>query len=268
MYNNIIEKLESFSSQFTTNDLKILELIKKNPTYITRHTIVEIALKTNVSAASISRFSKKVGYDGFNSLKFKLQQSLELSEADELLASLCDDYITIIKKAAMSLQDSDIDLLISDLKSHSVVSIYGLGSSAFSASELTFKLKRIGILTQLCHDSHQMAFDAALLDSNNLVIAFSVSGQSSELNYALEVAKKNKAKLWVITSQCNSLATILCDYSIILPNLDSIHNHMYISRQVSQIYFIDTLYKKIVGSDLKKYNEKHLQTLSIIKERN
>lgn len=268
MHNNIIEKLETFSSQFTNNDLKILELIKKKPEYITRHTIVEIAEKTNISAASISRFSKKVGYDGFNSLKFNLQQSLERSEADGMRASLCDDYVMIMKKAAIALQDSDIDLLIQDLKQHQVISLYGLGSSAFSASEMTFKLKRIGFLTQLCIDSHQMAIDAALLSDKNLVIAFSVSGQSAELNYALEVAKKNKAKLWVITSQHNSLATIISDYSIVLPSLDSIQNHMYISRQVTQIYFIDTLYKKIVSSDLKTYYDKHLQTLSTIKERN
>ncbi|MGL6008946.1 MAG: MurR/RpiR family transcriptional regulator, partial [Culicoidibacterales bacterium] len=187
----VFEQIQMYSHQFTMTDQKIASFIKKHPEFLQTKGITDIAKAANVSAAGVSRFCQKVGYSGFNALKFSLlkEQNCEtqiLIEQPCVEAELCDDYITFLRRSVLNLNQKTIDHFITQIKIAKKISVYGLGSSGLIAQELATKLKRIGFETTASIDSHAMVIDASLAQQNQVIIAFTHTGQTRELNYAIE----------------------------------------------------------------------------------
>ena len=76
----------------------------------------------------------------------------------------------------------------------------GLGSSGLTASEFYYRAMRMGIKGLVSTDAHQMKISASLLSSNDMFVAISNSGETSELIDAAKIARNQGAYVVVITN--------------------------------------------------------------------
>ncbi|PXX73689.1 MurR/RpiR family transcriptional regulator [Dielma fastidiosa] len=82
----------------------IINYIINHPNEVIEMTMEDLARETYTSRSTISRFCKKNGYDGFNSLKIQLAIELNMFLKDEVSVNTSlpfdkgDDSLTIVDK--------------------------------------------------------------------------------------------------------------------------------------------------------------------------
>ncbi len=76
MMTNILYRIDKQLSDFTKTEKIIADYILKNPHKIIDMTVNDLADVTNVSTASIVRFSRKMTHQGFQELKIAISRYL------------------------------------------------------------------------------------------------------------------------------------------------------------------------------------------------
>lgn len=268
----VFEQIQMYSHQFTATDHKIANFVRQYPEFLSDKGITDFAKAAFVSTAGVSRFCQKVGYSGFNAFKFSLLQEQQIDEpiltpVPKVEGELCDDYITLLRRSVLNLEQQHIDTLIRQLQLAPKISVYGLGSSGLIAQEFASKLKRIGFETTASVDSHAMVIDASLAKPRQVIIAFTHSGQTRELNYAIEQAKRQGSYICIVTNTKESLAAMIADLVFETPIKDDLENGVYMSAQVAQFFFIDSIYKQLLATNKEHYFSVYQQTLAALRNR-
>ena len=92
---------------------KIADFLIKNPSGILPLSITELAEKCGGSEATIVRFAKRLGFDGYQQLKIAIAQENHASPVNEnitaldtpydILAKICDDIYCSLEKTKLSI---------------------------------------------------------------------------------------------------------------------------------------------------------------------
>lgn len=151
------------------------------------------------------RFCKKVGYGGLLNLKADLKREL-LAENDLSLPSSPDIFLDdsrndVAQKIVLTIETSAKETLgMLDMKivkpvverflSARRVMFVGFGASGLAALEARDKMNRLGIDSEAFTDRFTMTLKLANLKSDDLVVAFSHSGETPEVVNAFRLAKK------------------------------------------------------------------------------
>lgn len=150
----IVEKLEE-KENFTNSESQIADYILKNPFNLGKISAEELGKRTFTSKGSVFRFCKKIGINGYDELRrrieheinerFRLEKLLEQEPIDEntslkdLVAIIPSVYDTAISKTKMLLDYSSISRIIGYMKRADKVDIYSSGITYSCASAARFK---------------------------------------------------------------------------------------------------------------------------------
>ncbi|WP_055669077.1 MurR/RpiR family transcriptional regulator [Desnuesiella massiliensis] len=269
--NNIILQMEKYKNQYTETDMKIMEFISSNIEFVIENSIGNIAKGCGVSEASITRFSRKSGFKGFNELKlllgqehFKEEVKEEISEPDSLLNNLVNDIKELVSKGAQLVNKSNIEKCVKYFKNSKRIKIYALSASGYVAEEMSYKFGRIGFDIRAISDPHYMLMDAALSDSEDLIIGICFSGETTEVIEAIAIAKENGCKTVVFTHYIDSELSKKANATILLPVKDLLSTGEFINSHIAMLVLIDYLYAEIVTSDMDKYLSKRAKTIKVL----
>ncbi|MBD1382695.1 MurR/RpiR family transcriptional regulator [Metabacillus arenae] len=197
----VLKEIQSKYASFSDKERNIADYLLSSPEEASRSHIHEIAALTGVSVATITRFAKKVSCRNFVELKVKLARESKVPEegqdVDDLLKHQYEEMFSDIQalsgKAALT-------NVLTMIEAASRVYIYGLGSSGLAAQELNYRLSRMGFTSEAVTDPHLMVIRSTLLNENDLVLAFSRSGQTRDLLKSIKKAKEQNVKLVSITA--------------------------------------------------------------------
>ena len=155
--------------------------------------VKKLALEIGVSEATIIRFCKKIGYAGLLNLKADLKREL-LDDSDLSLPSSPDIFLDdsrndVAQKIALTIETSTretIGLLemkivkpvVERFLSARRVMFVGFGASGLAALEARDKMNRLGIDSEAFTDRFTMTLKLANLKADDLVVAFSHSGET------------------------------------------------------------------------------------------
>jgi RpiR family transcriptional regulator, repressor of rpiB and als operon len=189
-------------------------------------TLRRVAEAAGVSDAMVVKTAKKLGYDGFRELRtalagYKGQSTVDLHEE----VTPDDPAETILRKVfRTSIQALEETLAILDVHAFERAAelihkgrqrdLYGLGGSAQIARDVFHKFLRIGLRCTTFDDTHMMAMSASLLTDGDVVIAFSHSGRTQGVIEAVEIAKKNGARIVAVSNYANSPLAALADVTL------------------------------------------------------
>lgn len=197
---SLLKTIQSKYSSFSEKEKKIADFLLSSPAAATQCHIKEIADQTGVSVASITRFSKKVLCQSFVELKLKLARESYDHTKDELDVELKNQYKEMFNDIESLIENEPLKEVLSLIKKAKRLFIYGLGSSGLAAQEFNYRLSRMGFYSEAVTDPHLMIIRSVLLEKDDVVIAFSRSGQTKDLLKSLEAAKGKKAKLIAFTA--------------------------------------------------------------------
>ncbi|AUN02933.1 MurR/RpiR family transcriptional regulator [Clostridium botulinum] len=267
---------ENFDSM-TKSEKKIAEYIFKSPKDIISDSAQEIAIKTSTSPASVIRFTKKVGYNSLNEFKFALvaeEYTKESTEFDYII-NYNDSIDSIINKLGNKVIDTinDTKELVDDeklleavkaIKNAEIIYLYGVGASAMVAMDFQYKLLRINKKVMFQQDSHLQLAVSVHITNRDVAVAISYSGNTREVNLAVEEAKKNGATTIAITKYGKSILSNIADINLNIPSIEKDLRIGAISSRTSQLFVTDSLFLGIAKENLDKTEKNLINTRNLV----
>lgn len=258
---NIFTEIRTKFNTLSKPQQVIATFILSHPQEVILLSITNLAAKCSTSEPTILRFLRKLDYTSYQVFKVKLAQEVsqntskssfifeEIKAEDKLTdikQKIVHTTITSIKDSLSILDDASLEKAISLLMNSSRIISIGVGSSASIASDAYHKFSRLGLNVVCCNDSHMMSIICAHTKKNEVVLAFSHSGESKEILDSLEIAKLNGVPRIVVTSYPNSSGTKLADVLLLSStNEMRYHSDAVISRIV-QLVIIDILQTSVL----------------------
>lgn len=165
--------------------------------------MMQVAQGAGVSDATVLRFARALGYDGFNAFKIALAAEL-LSPGEEIFESVepSDSPERIISKVvatnAQTLQDTVQTLdpaqlreAVASLSAARRIYIFAVGTSTPVADWLYDRLFRLGLPAVVVTDPYRQLLQASLCEDGDVVVTVSRSGAPQHLADALRAVKRD-----------------------------------------------------------------------------
>lgn len=188
----------------TKIEVKLIDSINKSPEIVLSMNISEIAKEFGMSMAGITRLTKKLGFDKFNSLRLyissemaKLSKYIESSPAfDTPEAKEIFDYIDITLRKSLAKKDvSKVIDFASNISASDRIVTYGVESSFLAAKEIEINFSHYGLNVQATEVLDTLFM--WLSQKNTKAIIFSDSMQNETLVRVLELIEPER--LMIIT---------------------------------------------------------------------
>ncbi|QIA26707.1 MurR/RpiR family transcriptional regulator [Thermaerobacter sp. PB12/4term] len=209
---SVLGAITTARDKLTASERKVADFILSNPGEAVYLSVTELADRCGTSEASVVRFCRKAGFQGFQHLKIALAWSLvppaagagegsaaglgELAAVsvlhDQTVQALADTRgvlpPAVLRKAAQALARARR------------IDVYGVGTSGMVARIAAYKLIRHGKPAFAHGDPHMQAISAAVLGPTDVALAISFSGSTQDTLHSLELAKRSGATTISITN--------------------------------------------------------------------
>ncbi|MGL5650653.1 MAG: MurR/RpiR family transcriptional regulator [Paraclostridium sp.] len=276
----ILENLEAPNFKVTKSDKILIEYIKNNIEDVFYKPISQIAKESNIGEATITRFSKKMGFSGLQDFKVTLAQEISsLSKSRNIINSNIENNEPVIDTAKkllatnISTLESTVDIINgSEIhKSAQLIinakRIYfiGIGYSGIIAQDSNYKFMRIGLNCLSFDSSHTMIMMASIMQKGDLVIAISHSGETEEIIKTVEMAKQNEVDIISITKKKESSLKSTSDIHLEYISEETLLETGSISSKLAQIFLIDLIYTQVVKEKFNEAIDMKIKTTDAIK---
>lgn len=276
---SILEQLENPNFKATKSDKALIEYIKENLEDVVYKSISQISKESNIGEATITRFSKKMGFSGLQDFKVTLAQEISglknrriinknIENNESVIDSarkLVDSNIRILESTFNIIDEDDIkrasDMIINARK----VFFFGIGYSGMTAEDSSYKFSRIGLNCMSIDSSHNMIMMASLMDEDDVIVAISHSGETDEIIKTVNIAKANGASVISVTEDKSSRLRDISDVNLGYFSGESILETGSISSKLAQFFIIDLVYTQVVKEKSAEVVERKIKTTDAIK---
>ncbi len=274
----ILNQLEKPKFRATKSDKALIEYIKSDLDNFIYKSISVIAKESNVGEATITRFTKKMGFSGFQDFKVTLAKELSVKKNTSVISSHVHKDEGVIETANKLLK-SAIDILegttskidsntISECKNIIMNSnrIYfvGIGYSGVIATDINYKFMRIGFNSIPITDSHTMVIMSSIMNSDDVMIAVSHSGVTKEIVKTVQQAKENGVKIITLTEDTDNPLRRLADYQLTYVSGETILETGSISSKIPQIFLLDLVYTEVIKEMFNEAVERKIKSTNAI----
>lgn len=264
---SIIPQIESVYHTFTPLEKTIGDFFihnTKQMDFSSKH----ISQLLYVSEASLSRFAKKCGFQGYREFLYKYKQSF-VPGKDKITADftkqVLNTYQELLNKSYALLDQAQMERIVQLLSTKKRVYVYGRGSSGLTAQEMKLRFMRIGVNIEAITDSHIMKMNSVILNSDCLVFGISVSGTTEDVISSLKAAKAREATTILVTSHRDKSLTEFSDEILLVTSKEHLENGNAISPQFPVLVMTDILYAYYKQMDKQNKEAMHEYTLHTLR---
>ena len=235
---------------------KIADFLMQNPQAILPLSITELAERCGCGEATIVRFSRRLGFVGYQQMKLAIAGEEEIrpigdniSEADgafEVFEKVCGDIYCSLEKTKKAINGQALALVCEALLKAKRIFIFGLGNSASVATDAVHKFLRLGIETAAYTDNHMQAIAAAHAKQGDVIIGISHSGSSRDIIDAMQLARENGALTVALTNLGKSPIGKVSDLVLSTVSDETNYSILGLNSRIAQLAIIDTLYSYLV----------------------
>jgi DNA-binding MurR/RpiR family transcriptional regulator len=254
----LLVRIKNLVQSDDTTYQPIANFIFNNSRIIEKFNIAYLAKITNSSPATVTRFCKSIGLQGYKELTFILSEqnklTTELVPTNLLVDSLKlkEQVNEIISETAYLIDDYDFNQLVNDLVTRpNKIMFLGYGESYTFLRMFASRLLRLGINIATFSQQEDLEVAMSLIDETNIILALSLSGTTKQVLEISRFAKQRKAKLYSITKyEMNELKKISdINFSI------SYDAEKLISKspRYGIFFLLDLIFEKIVACNNSKY---------------
>lgn len=129
----------------TSSEQIIYQYFKDHLNDIVYLSLSDICKELYVSNATVIRFCQKLGFKGFNELKFQLKNELNLTNKSVNARDAIPHRTSILKDFIDNIDDKIIEQICSEIKNHKSIYIYGRNMSSLPAKYLQSMLNTMDI---------------------------------------------------------------------------------------------------------------------------
>lgn len=242
---------------------KIARLLLSDPTAPLRMSITELASRAGTSPATVTRFCRTLGYDGY--VQFRVAVATDVGRtptrveigtafhpADEprdVLRTLLSGHVSSLQSTA-----AIVDLEAAARVAHAIahcrqVDLYGTGGSAVVAAEMEHRFYRIGVNTHAWADVHTGLASASMLGPSDVALGISNSGETVETIEMLARARANGALAVAITNRRNTPLEAVADECLLASVPHQYLHPADLSTKHAQLLVLDFIYMLVMQED-------------------
>ena len=276
---SILEQLESPTFKVTKSDKLLIAYIKENIDDVFYKPISQIAKESNIGEATITRFVKKMNFNGLQDFKVTLAQEIStinkkniinkniqndepaLDTAKKLLSS----NVTNLENTVEIINSKDVHDCARLIINAKKVYFIGIGYSGIIAQDSNYKFMRIGLNCVSFDSSHTMIMMSSIMEEGDLIIAISHSGETEEIIKTVKLARANNAKIISITENKNSELKDISDVHLSYVSGETVLETGSISSKLAQFFIIDLVYTQVVKELSNEAIERKIKTTNAIK---
>ena len=258
MASNILESITAQYHSLTRSGKKLADYIFAHTGEAQYFSISTLAENSGVSEASITRFCHGLGLAGYNDFKLALAKTDhvtdmgELSDSPQGIASE-DSLNTIfqkIHKASVLSLNETLELLNEDAINKTVdllvqadrVFCFGNGGSMVMAMEAWARFSTATSRFVHVSDSHMQIMNTALATSRDVLLVFSYSGSTKDMEDTLQIAREHGVSIILVTHYPNSRAAQFADVVLLCGYNEGPLQSGSIPAKVGQLLLIDCLF--------------------------
>ena len=252
----IILNIKAKYNSLGKTDKKIADYLMNNPGAVLSMFITELAKRCDTSEAAIVRFSKKMGFSGYQQLKLSLAQEADMRPVSEnitandsaydIFSKVCEDIFCSLEKTKRALDSKSLQTCCEKILSADKILICGLGNSASVATDAAHKMLRLGLNACAYTDGHMQAIAAAHTTKKSVLIGISHSGHSKDIIEAIKIARENGTTTVAITNFDKSPIDKVGDIILHTVSNETNYRILGLNSRIAQLAIIDTIYSFIV----------------------
>lgn len=238
-------KIREIYPDLSKSESKIADYILKDSNdSIVFMTLSETSKLLRIGEATIIRFCRRVGFDGFQDLKLMLalekeqQENVNRSSKELVLKS---KMIKVIEDSVELVNPTVIQMVINMLHDANYVYIIGTGISGSIAEIFENRLLRIGVRCRSIKEGHLQITQAAIAHRDDLFIAISLTGITEDIYLSVKEAKKNNANIVAVTNHNESPIAELSDCVLLTSGFESPLTGGDTLSMISQFYILSLL---------------------------
>ena len=256
---NVFEVISKEYYKFTSSEKKLADFILANQDGIAYLSISQMAEGAAVAEATVSRFSRRLGYKGY--VEFKLtaaNTSFRFKPANNPLSGHIEegDRIEEICQKLYSAEMEAIGQTMEVLSPEAVVRAadllekaprvlcMGQGGSMLIAQEAAHLFSTVSNKFQSVTDSHMQAMAAAMMDPDDVIFFFSYSGSTRAMMETMQLAKKRRAKVILVTRFPNSPGAMFSNVVLQCGANENPLQSGSIAARIAQMYLLDVLFSE------------------------
>lgn len=255
----VLERLGQDYEKLSASEKKIADYILKNPENAVNCNVSELANNSNTSDATIIRFSKHVGDNGYYQLRITLSRELGHNDKVQMQSDQSSGpdifcrYAENIKNIGTNALYQRIKKCTYILENCNTVHVIAVGNTCPLAQYTGFRLARLGIRATYHSLPEYFLNDVVMAEKDDVVFAISQSGTSVQVVKALEIAVQKKVTTMAVVGNSCSSVSRLSDYILGAvvqgQSFDYHKNHSHLYEMAA----IDALLEQIT-CDAKKEN--------------
>ena len=231
---------------FTDLDLAVYDCIVKNRGRISRMPIKELAAMAHVSTATILRFCRKCGVDGYSEFKLKYKEHLE-GKRDALKDDGTAELQSFVNQVRSEDFQESIEAAFQYLRKSRCTIFVGVGSSGMLGRYGARYFSNVGRFSLFIDDPWLPVLQD--LSEDTVTIALSESGLTSQTITIASQLQERGSRLISITNNANSVLARMADCNISYHVAEALVNERNVTTQIPVIYIIEMLAKKLYNSD-------------------
>ncbi|MGL5756452.1 MAG: MurR/RpiR family transcriptional regulator [Paraclostridium sp.] len=276
----ILEYIKQNYENFTDREKLIAKYLLSNKESIINLSAKEIGDLTNTSAATLIRFSKKLGFNSLNEMKLNLSMSINESkentgfeyidkklEITDIIYGIKNSIDAVMDKTVKLIKEEDLEKAIDILIKAKNIYIYSVGVSGLVGMDFYYKLSRINKRCIAHTDTHLQITSSILMEEGDVAVAISYSGSTKEVIKCVENANKNKVPVISITkASVNNLLESMSDITLKVPYVEKSLREGAMSSRISQLAVIDMLFIGMAKNNLEEIENKLILTREAVRE--
>ena len=236
--------------------------------YLTHHadeaqylSISSLAKECNVAEATVFRFCRALGFEGYHEMRIALAQAnatgalLNQQELrpDASTASLCEHahalFLPAINGTQNALSTEAVEKAVALMREANQVFCFGQGGSMLLANDICARFASLTTKFRTAGDSHFQLLTASLMGPEDVVLFVSYSGATRDMMETLRTAKSAGAKVILLTHYEDSPGAALADVVLLCGAQESPLDSGSIPIKVAVLYVAEVLLLRYKLSD-------------------
>lgn len=247
---NIFDRISARYFQLTPSEKRVADYILGHRDQVQYMSISELAADCAVADATISRFCRRLGISGFNAFKLETAKAAAAPSGshaahEAAYQPILEEHIAALEQTAQLLDREQVHRALELLLAASRVVCMGQGISMIMAEEAWTMFSSISPKFGFVPDAHLQINSVALMNPGDVVLFFSYSGSTRDLQDVLQVAKIRKVKVILISRFPDSPGGQLADVVLQCGANERPLQQGSVSARMSQLFVLDVLMQQM-----------------------
>lgn len=209
-----MENLAKLFNKLTNSEQKVFTYIYANQQKVIKMKINDLAKETFTSKTVIINLSQKLGFEGFSDLKYYLKSNNSADDDIKVLEDLQYGLKQNIEKTFVVIEADLYKKISREVIEEKTVYVFARGTSKAAGYYLNHLLLTLGIKCIFVKDYNLLTLVGNTLESDELVILISLSGNTEKILEVANIAKVKGSRTIAITSFGNNELSKISDYTL------------------------------------------------------